>query len=126
MTSLGTLLSSAARTEILRVLWYQSAPVGLRALARIAGVLPRSAELALDALVDEKRVTRTRDASGPCYALNRRHPDVELLDAVFMAAARATIARRSHTLEKRAARLLPFIREAGRMVALARSARHVA
>ena len=125
MTRLGTLLSSTARTEILRVLWYQPEPVGLRSLARIAGVLPRSAELALHALVDEVRVKQTRDPSGPCYALNRCHPDVELLEAVILAASRATTISRSRMLKRRAAQIVPFISESGRMMKMARRVHHV-
>ncbi len=126
MTNLGILLSSAARTEILRALMYQPAPAGLRPLARIAGVLPHSAELALNALVKEKLVNRTAYTAGPRYALNRAHPDAELLDAVFTAASRAVTASRCRMLGRRAARILPFIREAGSMLDRARESRDVA
>jgi hypothetical protein len=126
MTSLGILLSSATRTEILRALMYQPEPAGLRPLARIAGVLPHSAELALSALVKEKRVQRTAHVAGPRYALNRRHPDVELLEAVFTAASRAATANRCRMLNRHATCILPFIREAGRMLTRARETRHVA
>ena len=126
MTNLGTLLSSAARTDILRALMYQPDPAGLRPLARIAGVQPRSAELALSALVNEKLVKRTGYSAGPRYALNRAHPDAELLDAVFTAAARAATANRCRMLGQRASCILPFIREAGNMLTRARGSRHVA
>ncbi len=126
MTNLGTLLSSATRTGILRALMYQPAPAGLRPLARIAGVLPHSAELALGALVKEKLVKRTAYAAGPRYTLNRAHPDAELLDAVFTAASRAATASRCRMLGRRAAGILPFIREAGSMLTRARETRHVA
>lgn len=126
MTNLGTLLSSATRTEILRALMYQPAPAGLRPLARIAGVLPHSAELALGALVKETLVKRTVYAVGPRYTLNRAHPDAELLEAVFTAAARAVTASRCRMLGQRAACILPFIREASSMLTRARETRHVA
>lgn len=120
------MLSSAARTEILRALYYQAVPIGLRPLARIAGILPRSAEVALDALVDERLVCCTRDAAGPLYVLNRTHADSELLAAIFTAATRVDIARRCRTLGTRASRVLPLIREAGSMVSKARRGGHVA
>ncbi len=124
MTKIGTLLSSSARTEILRALYYQAVPIGLRPLARIAGVLPRSAEVALSALVEEGVVCATRDATGPQYALQQSHADFALLAAVFTAATRAAIASRCRELSPRAARILPFIREAEAMVARGRA--HVA
>ncbi len=126
MTRLGTLLSSSARTEILRALYYQPEPIGLRALARIAGVLPRSAEVALAALVDEGLVSSTRDAMGPLYTLNRTHSDARLLEAVFTAATRVVIVNRCRTLNAKAPRILPFIREAEKMLASAKEASRVA
>lgn len=124
MKRLGTVLSSSARTEILRALYYQAVPIGLRPLARIAGILPRSAEVALAALVEEGVVCATRDATGPQYALNQSHADFALLEAVFTAATRAAIASRCRGLGPRAACILPFIRETEGMVARGRG--HVA
>jgi hypothetical protein len=107
-------------------LYYQADPIGLRPLARVAGVLPRSAEVALDALVDECLVCVNSDASGPRYILNRKHADAELLAAIFTAATKNTIASRCRTLAARAKRILPFIREAESMVGRARRSGHVA
>ena len=107
------------------MLWYQPESIGLRSLARIAGVLPRSAELALHALVKEKLVKRTGDAAGPCYALNRSHPDAVLLEAVITAASRATTTSRSWALQRRAACIVPFIRASGGMIKKARRTSHV-
>lgn len=126
MKTLGTLLSSATRTDILRALMYQPAPAGLRPLARIAGALPRSATLAINALVEEGLVKRTNHASGPSYAFNRMHPDAGVLIAVFTAAARAVTGSRCRTLAPRASGMLLFIREAGRMLTRAKGSRHVA
>ncbi len=124
MKTLGTLFSSATRTDILRALMYQPAPAGLRPLARIAGAHPRSAELALNALEEERLVKRTRHASGPRYALNRKHPDARTLDAVFTAAARTVVLNRCQQLNQRAAGILRFIRKADRMLTHAKGARH--
>lgn len=126
MTKLGTLLSSSARTEILRALYYQSESIGLRALARIAGILPRSAEVALAALVHEELVLANRDTMGPLYTLNRSHADTHLLAAVFTAATKVAIAKRRRELNAKAARILPFIREAEHMLTSAKAAHHVA
>ena len=126
MKRLGTLLSSAARTEILRALYYQTAPIGLRQLARLSGVLPRSAELALDALANERLIGVTHGSAGPRYALNREHADAAVLAAVFTAATRTAIASRSRKLGKRAIRLFAFIEEADSILAIARGSYHVA
>ena len=126
MKRLGSLLSSAARTEILRTLAYQPEPVGLRQAARIAGVLPRSAELALAGLVKEKLVTRKRSATRMLYRLNQDHADVPVLEAVFAAAAQGFIRAQNRLLGERTTAILPFIREASRMVARARRTRNVA
>ena len=119
MKTLGQLLGSAARTELLRVFIYQSAPIGLRHAARIAGVHLHSAELALKALVQEGIIFRLAQAGGPLYELNREHPDIGVLAAVFEAARCAGLKRQAIALQQRAAGILPFIDEANRMVAQA-------
>ncbi len=103
---------------------YQPAPAGLRSLARLAGAHPRSAELAIKALVKERLVKKTRHTAGPRYALNRKHPDARTLDAVFTAAARAVVFNRSQQLNQRAARILGFIREADRLLTHAKGPGH--
>lgn len=126
MKTLGALLVSAGRTEILRALVCQSDPVGLRQVARIAGVHPRSAELALAGLLRENLVISRPVASRAQYELNRSHEDAAVLEAVFLAAAREITIVRSRSLKERARRILPFIREARRMIDHARGSRHVA
>jgi len=126
MKRLGDLLSSAARTELLRVLVCQPGAVGLRPAARLAGIHPHSAELALAGLIGDKLVKRRTGSAGPAYELNRRHADLPVLEAVFAAAAQAGIAARRPSLQLRARRILPFIRQATRMLAHARETRHVA
>ena len=124
MKTLGKLLGSAGRTEVLRALICQPGPVGLRPLARIAGVHPHSAELALAALVREGLVLRKRSGNRPVYEADRRHPDIAVLGAVFEAAAVALVRRRRPSLQERARAILPFIREAERMLARARRRGH--
>jgi hypothetical protein len=125
MKTLGNLLGSAGRTEVLRVLNYQPGLVGLRQVARRAGVHARSAELALDALVGETLVNCKRTATRALYEMNRDHPDARVLEALFEAAARAAIGQRSSSLHARARGILPFIAEATRMLANAKGSRHV-
>ena len=124
MKTLGQLLASAGRTEILRALMCQPGPVGLRQVARIAGVHPHSAEVALAGLVRERLVKRRRTATRALYQLNTSHADFAVLEAVFLAAARAVTSARSRLLDERAKSILPFIRQANRMLARARETRH--
>ena len=125
MKTLGKLLGSAARTEVLRVLTCQPGPLGLRPTARVAGIHPRSAELALRDLVREQLVRSRPTAAGPVYEINRRHPDTPVLEAVFDAAARAAVHQRRASLQRKARAILPFVDEADRMLSRARDHRHV-
>lgn len=59
------------------------------------------------------------------YELDRDHADVPVLDAMFTAAALALIGVRSRSLQERGKRILPFIEQAGRMLARVRGGRHV-
>jgi len=124
MKALGHLFSSAAKTEILRALHHQPDVVGLRQLARIAGVRVRSAELALDALVNEGLVRRRRTSTRVFYDMERNHPDASVLAAVFDAAAAAAIRANRRHLDGQAKRILPFVRQARRMLCHARESRH--
>jgi hypothetical protein len=117
---LGQLFCSTARTEVLRALYYQPEGVGIRRLARIAGVHVRSAELAANELVNDKLVSRRRRGRRVFYTLRRTHPDAVTLAAVFEAAERAHIRADRADLDKRARRILPFIRQANRMIHHAR------
>ena len=126
MKTLGKLFSSAARTEILRVLAHQPAPIGLRHLARLAGVHPHSAEVALKSLLDDKLVKRKQAMGRPVYVLDATRPDTALLRAVFDAAEREQIRIRNRALQDRARSILPFINEATRMLDRARAVNHEA
>lgn len=123
MKALGDVFGSRAKTEILRALHYQPEVVGLRQLARTAGVRVRSAELALHALVKDGLVRRRRASSRVFYALERRHPLAAVLAAVFDAAATAAIRANRRALGKRAKRILPFIRQAHRLLSHVRRRR---
>ena len=125
MRTLGDILGTAARTEILRALYYQPEPVGLRYLGRIAGVYPHSAELALKALVKEELVHCDRCGTRTLYVLNSNHADIDVLEAVFRASERVIIERNNHGLSERARLVLPFIESASRMIAHAKGAMNV-
>jgi hypothetical protein len=95
-------------------------------VARIAGVHPHSAELALAGLIRERLVKRERTPSRVLYTLIREHADVPVLEAVFTAAAQVSIKARSRSLNERARAILPLVRQATRMLACARESRRVA
>jgi DNA-binding transcriptional ArsR family regulator len=120
MKALGDYFGSAAKTEILRALYYQPDGVGLRQLTRIAGLRVRSAELALDSLVNARLVRRRRALRRVFYMMDRDDPRAPVLAEVFDAAAIAAIRAESRFLDKRAKLILPFIRQTTRMLNHAR------
>ena len=126
MKTLGSILGSAARTDILRVLCYQPESVGLRFLARVAEVHPHSAELALDALVRDGVVLYKRTPTRALYGLNFNHDDAFVLKSIFDASQKASIKIRNRSLGKRASIILPFIAEASHMISYAKRGSHVA
>lgn len=126
MKTLGRLLNSAGKTEILRALVYQPGPVGLRQVARIAGVHPHSAELALAALTRDGLVKRRNGRNRALFELERSHDEASVLETVFTAAANGFTKARSRTLNDRAKSLFPFINQACAMIIRARKSRHVA
>ncbi|MEI6788488.1 MAG: helix-turn-helix domain-containing protein [bacterium] len=126
MKTLGELLNSEGKTEILRVLVHQPGPVGLRQAARLAGIHPHSAEVALSALVRTGLVKHRRSPHRARYELVRNHEDAAVLEAVFLAATNGFIAAQRRTLDERARQLLPFIKEATTLIARARESHHVA
>ena len=79
MKSLGHMLGGSARFELLRALYYQHDPVGLRQLARLAGVHPHSAERMLRGLVEEGVVVRNQTHSRTMFRRNRDHEDWPIL-----------------------------------------------
>lgn len=85
-SELSQLLSSPARTDVLETMFHQSAELGLRQVALVAGVNVRSAELALQGMLAEGLVSRRRVGARAFFALNRRNPCYPLLAAVFTAA----------------------------------------
>lgn len=124
MKTLGTILGSAARTDVLHVLAHQTDPIGVRQIARLAGVYPRSAQLALSTLMRDNLVVRRRLGGHVRYTRNDDNPEALLLKALFAAAERAAIRRRNETLQQRARAILPAIRDACHLLRHTRSLKH--
>ena len=125
MSVMSKLPLATSRSEILRALYYRSAPIGLRPLARVANVQLRSAQWALKSLASEGWVVKSLDRKRYVYELDRSHKEFHALQAVFKAASKAFIESRSNALQERAAQIVPFIEEVGQLVRNARKA-HVA
>lgn len=126
MRTLGAILGSTARANVLDVLSWQPEPVGLRFAARMAGIHTRSAEMALTALVREGLVERLSAARGPRYALNAAHPDASVVVAAFAAVARMRVVQTSRRIAPRALALLPALRSSSQLAKRARKATHAA
>ena len=126
MKSLGHILGGSARFDLLHALYYQHDAVGLRQLARLAGVHPHSAERMLKELVKEAVVLRNQSHNRTLFRRNRDHADWLILSSVFDAADRAERRLRSVERNDRAQAVLSFIEEAGAMLKKARRRIHVA
>jgi len=126
MKSLSHILGTSARFDLLRALYYQHNAVGLRQMARLAGVHPHSAERMLKDLVEEHVVVKKRTRSRNMFSKNVDHPDWLMLRAVIDAADNAERLTRRTELDKRARSILPFIEEAGSMLRRARRSIRVA
>jgi len=126
MKSLGDILGATARFDLLRALYYQHHTVGLRQLARMAGVHPHSAERMLKELVMEGVVINQKTQVRSMYIKNMDHPDWSTLRAVFDAADGAEREKHRLELNKRAGMILSFIDEAGGMLRNARRSIRVA
>ena len=126
MKTLGMYFGSPSQTELLRALVCLPRPVGLREVSRIAGIHPHSGELALSVLIRKGLVKRRKTSGRTFYVLDRGHEDAVVLEAVFRAASQGFTRIRSRLLNDRARRILPFIKEASRLIARAREVRHVA
>ena len=120
MKSLGHILGGSARFDLLRALYYQHDAVGLRQLARLAGVHPHSAERMLKDLIKEAVVLRNQSHNRTLFQRNRDHADWCILSSVFDAADRASRELHAADLSERAQRILPFVEEAGDMLKKAR------
>ena len=123
MKTLGLLLGSAARVDLLSALHLQTRPVGLRQVARIASIQPRSADLALRRLVEEKLVFCEASSAQSFYRLNRDHPDAKRLAAIFSSENQQRLVEKGEALNSRALQIVPFIAEATEMLSGARKSR---
>jgi len=103
---------------------HQHEAVSLRQLSRIANVHPHSAELALAYLAKNDLVLRRRESNRILFTLNRTHPHLPQLSAIFNAATLANITEQSQHLSERASNILPFTQRAKQMIRHARGENH--
>ncbi len=125
MKSVGHILGGSARFELLRALYYQHEAVGLRQLARLAGVHPHSAERMLKELAREGVVLKNQTRTRTLFERNCDHADWQILESVFDAADRAARKIGASRLKERARAILPFLDEAGDMLKKAKRSTHV-
>lgn len=124
MAYLAAILSSKARVEVLSQLCLLQNPVGLRKLARICGLHPRSVELALAGLIEEERVSKDSKRENPSYVFNWSHKDAIRLQKVFETDTAEVLKQRSLTLQSRAEILCSFIDDGLELLERGRSSLH--
>lgn len=123
MSTLGRLLGSSARTETLRVLRFHPEAIGVRELSRLAGIYPRSAELALVSLVKDGLVARKRKGRRDLYCLNYDHADCPVVLAVVDAGTQAATKSRCAKLQSRGRMLLRSVEQAASLISHGRNHR---
>jgi len=109
MYSLGDMLSSKARTEIIEVLSRTQTKVGIRRIAWICGLHPRSVEIALKSLVDEKLVLKIPQKRGFAYTWNEDHPETSRLRQLFVHDEHQRLDRRTAPLSSEGKQLCAFL-----------------
>lgn len=124
MNSLGKLLKSPARIEVLRALCALDIPVGVRALAVLARSHPYATSRVLAELVREDLVEKTAARTRPGFRMRNHHPEAARLRALF-ASDRETLRQRdAEELSKRAKSFLNFNCRALRVMDQARRSLH--
>jgi DNA-binding transcriptional ArsR family regulator len=123
-TELAALFAYPARTGILEALHRHPRELGLRQVGRIAGVQPRSAQLALRDLEQARWVRRRQDGREVRFSLNRAHPSFGLLAAVLDAAEAWKIGSSSEARRQAGRAVVSFVVTAGRMLNRARRSRN--
>jgi len=125
MKSIGSILKSGARADILHVLFYAHTAVSLRQLARLADVHPHSAEMVMDDLLKDHLVKRRKTSARCFFWKDSDNPDWLIIGGVCRGAEQAHQLSKQPALNKRALLILPFIEEAGSMLFKARKNRRV-
>jgi len=109
MHSLGDILSSKARTEIIEVLSRTQTKVGIRRIAWMCDLHPRSVEIALKSLVDEKLVLKIPQKRGFAYIWNEDNPETSRLRQLFVVDEHQRLNRRTTQLTSDGAHLCAFL-----------------
>ena len=120
MKSLGTLLKSPARIEVMRALSSLDVPLGVRPLAVLAKTHPYATLQALRELVEEGVMEKCGTRTRPVYRLDDRSADVSRLRAVFQADRDLRMRADGESLSRRARALMEFNQKALGMLRTAR------
>ena len=120
MNSLGQLLKSPTRIEVLRALFSVDFPLGVRALAILAHAHPYAASRVLAELVEEKLVEKTKSQTRPAYRICTNHPEALRLQRFFDADRETLRGQDEEDLSRRAQAFFNFNRQALQMLGQAR------
>lgn len=112
MDRLSDIFSSRTRTEVLSILVEQSEPIHLRALAELSTVAIRAIQEAVEDLVRERLVRRSKQGRRVCFALNQGHPDYPLICAIVRTANEHFLEQRARSYGEHAQSALDFASDA--------------
>ena len=113
---LSILFSSQARYRVLQTLFLFEKPLPIRHIESLTGTAIRSVQVALQGLVRERAVLRTRRGSHIVYEMNSKHIAYPILSEVFAVIRRDRYRRRTASLGARAQRSLEFSNELGQNI----------
>lgn len=118
-------MKSKARTEVLRALCALPNPLGIRHLARLTRLHPRSVELSLNSLAAEGILTRLPDAGRTTgVQINRQHPAFSRLRELFETDTLAELATRTPALDRRGLAMCAFMDDARTLIHRGRRSLH--
>ncbi len=120
MVSLGQLLKSPVRIDVLRSLFSVEVPLGLRPLARMSQAHPYATSRVLQDLVEETLVEKTSSLTRPTYRICAKHPHASRLRRIFEADRETCVLQEQEDLSRRAQAFVEFNRKALQMLKQAR------
>jgi DNA-binding IclR family transcriptional regulator len=120
MVSLGQLLKSPVRIDVLRSLFSVEVPLGLRLLARMSQAHPYATSRVLQDLVEETLVEKTSSLTRPMYRICAKHPHASRLRRIFEADRETGVLQEQEDLSRRAQAFVEFNSKALQMLKQAR------
>lgn len=123
MKSVFDILTSRARSVILRTLYFQSEPIPLRHISAISGLPVFSVQNAVDSLLTEHVIKRSEKDNNVLFELNREHFLYSVLEQFFIIEMNSRIRLEAGSFHEKARLVLEFAAAANSMFQCAKQKR---